>query len=176
MSGGFHERSSGALVSLLVDLLVCLRWLAFRRAFALFFFVLCHSAALNSIDVTDPMSTLIVYGIPNCNTVKKARTWLEEQGLSYTFHDYKKQGVPVDRLNAWIEQVGWEPLVNRQGTTWRQLDDATKAGVVDAASARALMLDKASVIKRPVIERDGKVLSVGVDDKRMSELASKLLA
>ncbi|HEX5310485.1 ArsC family reductase [Aquabacterium sp.] len=120
------------------------------------------------------MSTLIVYGIPNCNTVKKARTWLEEQGLSYTFHDYKKQGVPADRLNDWIEQVGWELLVNRQGTTWRQLDEATKAGVVDKASACVLMLDKASVIKRPVVELEGKVLSVGFDDKRMSELASKL--
>lgn len=113
---------------------------------------------------------LIVYGIPNCNTVKKARTWLDEQGLAYTFHDYKKLGVPADRLQAWIDQVGWEVLVNRQGTTWRQLDDVTKAGVVDAASARALMLDKASVIKRPVIEKAGRVLSVGFDDKKAKDL------
>ncbi|HEX5372416.1 MAG TPA: ArsC family reductase [Aquabacterium sp.] len=113
---------------------------------------------------------LIVYGIPNCNTVKKARTWLDEQGLAYTFHDYKKQGVQADRLQAWIDQVGWEVLVNRQGTTWRQLDEATRAGVTDAASARALMLDKASVIKRPVIERAGRVLSVGFDDKKWVDL------
>jgi Spx/MgsR family transcriptional regulator len=120
------------------------------------------------------MSQLVVYGIPNCNTVKKARTWLDEQGLAFVFHDYKKQGVPVDRLDAWIKQVGWEVLVNRQGTTWRQLDDATKAGVVDAASARALMLDKASVIKRPVVERAGQVLAVGFDDKKVADLAQSL--
>ena len=106
------------------------------------------------------MST-IVYGIPNCDTVKKARTWLSEQGVEYTFHDYKKQGVPAERLAAWVAAVGWEPLVNRQGTTWRKLDDATKASVVDAASAQALMLAQASVIKRPVIERDGVVVLVG---------------
>ena len=118
--------------------------------------------------------SLVVYGIPNCNTVKKARTWLDEQGQPFAFHDYKKQGVPADRLDAWIKQVGWEVLVNRQGTTWRQLDDATKAGVVDAASARALMLDKASVIKRPVIEQAGQVLVVGFDDKKVAELAQSI--
>lgn len=120
------------------------------------------------------MSQLVVYGIPNCNTVKKARTWLDEQGQAFVFHDYKKQGVPADRLDAWIKQVGWEVLVNRQGTTWRQLDDATKTGVVDAASARALMLDKASVIKRPVVERAGQVLVVGFDDKKVADLAQSL--
>ena len=121
------------------------------------------------------MST-IVYGIPNCDTVKKARAWLSEQGVDYTFHDYKKQGVPAERVDAWIAAVGWEPLVNRQGTTWRKLDEATKAGVVDAASAKALMLSQASVIKRPVIERDGVVVSVGFDNTRLSELASRLSA
>jgi arsenate reductase (glutaredoxin) len=115
--------------------------------------------------------TLIVYGIPNCNTVKKARTWLEAQGLTYRFHDYKKQGVPAERLDDWIKAVGWEKLVNRQGTTWRKLDEATQAGVKDAASAKGLMLTNASVIKRPVIERDGVVLGVGFDE---AILASKL--
>jgi arsenate reductase len=121
------------------------------------------------------MSTM-VYGIPNCNTVKKARTWLDEQGCAYGFHDYKKQGVPADRLEAWIKAVGWEVLVNKQGTTWRKFDDATKAAVVDAASAKALMLANASVIKRPVIEQGGKVLSVGFDDKKAADLAAKLAA
>ncbi len=107
---------------------------------------------------------LIVYGIPNCDTVKKARTWLTDQGQAFVFHDYKKQGVPADRLDAWLASVGWEVLVNRQGTTWRKLDDATKAGVKDAASAKALMLAQASVIKRPVVERDGQVLLVGFDE------------
>jgi Spx/MgsR family transcriptional regulator len=114
--------------------------------------------------------TTLVFGIPNCNTVKKARTWLDEQGVAYTFHDYKKQGVPADRLEAWIKAVGWEVLVNRQGTTWRKLDDATKAGVLDAASAKALMLANASVIKRPVIEKDGHVLVVGFDEKKAAVL------
>lgn len=116
------------------------------------------------------MSTM-VYGIPNCSTVKKARTWLDEQGMAYTFHDFKKQGVPADRLDAWIKAVGWEVLVNRQGTTWRKLDEATKASVVDAASAKALMLSQASVIKRPVIEQGGQVRAVGFDDKKAAGLS-----
>lgn len=116
--------------------------------------------------------SLLVYGIPNCNTVKKARAWLEEQGKPFTFHDYKKQGVPAERLDDWIGQVGWEVLVNRQGTTWRQLDEATKAGVTDAASATALMRQQASVIKRPVIEQGGKVLAVGFDEKKAAVVAA----
>ena len=116
---------------------------------------------------------LMVYGIPNCDTVKKARAWLTEQGLEFQFHDYKKQGVPEDRLDAWIKAVGWEVLVNRQGTTWRKLDDATKAGVVDAASAKALMLANASVIKRPVIEQDGQVRVVGFDEKKAAVLVDQ---
>lgn len=118
----------------------------------------------------------VVYGIPNCDTVKKARTWLSAQGVSFDFHDYKKQGVPAERLDAWMQAVGWEVLVNKQGTTWRKLDEAAKASVQDAASAKALMLAQASVIKRPVIERDGEVLSVGFDDKRAPALAARLKA
>ncbi|MBA4108011.1 MAG: ArsC family reductase [Leptothrix sp. (in: Bacteria)] len=113
---------------------------------------------------------LTVYGIPNCDTVKKARTWLTAQGLDFQFHDYKKQGVPADRLDAWVKAVGWEVLVNRQGTTWRKLDEATKAGVTDAASAKALMLANASVIKRPVIEQYGQVRVVGFDEKKAAVL------
>jgi len=118
--------------------------------------------------------SLLVYGIPNCNTVKKARTWLDEQGAPFGFHDYKKQGVPAERLDDWIKQVGWEVLVNRQGTTWRQLDEATKDGVSDAASAKALMLQQASVIKRPVIEQAGRVLAVGFDEKKAAAVAAAL--
>ena len=110
--------------------------------------------------------SLIVYGIPACSTVKKARSFLDEQRQPYTFHDYKKLGVPEQQLDAWIKAVGWEPLVNRQGTTWRKLDDATRAAVVDAASAKALMLTHASVIKRPVTELNGRVLAVGFDDAK----------
>lgn len=99
-----------------------------------------------------------VYGIPNCDTVKKARSWLSEQGITYQFHDFKKQGVPVERLPQWMQAVGWEKLLNRQGTTWRKLDEATKAAAVDAASAAAVMQEHASTIKRPVVEwADGKI-------------------
>ena len=99
--------------------------------------------------------TIIVYGIPNCDTVKKARAWLQEQGLAYQFHDFKKQGVPAERLPAWMAAVGWEKLLNRQGTTWRKLDATVQAGVTDAPSAATLMCEQPSVIKRPVVEWQG---------------------
>lgn len=99
--------------------------------------------------------TIIVYGIPNCDTVKKARAWLQEQGLAYQLHDFKKQGVPAERLPAWMAAVGWEKLLNRQGTTWRKLDAAAQAGVTDAPSAATLMCEQPSVIKRPVVEWQG---------------------
>jgi Spx/MgsR family transcriptional regulator len=106
---------------------------------------------------------VIVYGIPNCDSVKRARAWLAAKRIDAAFHDFKKQGVPPARLDAWVAALGWEPLVNRKGTTWRQLDEATRAGVHDAASARALMLAHPSVIKRPVIEWPGGAVTVGVE-------------
>ncbi|WP_304862637.1 ArsC family reductase [Rhodoferax sp.] len=107
---------------------------------------------------------ITLYGIPNCDTVKKARAWLAAQGLEHQFFDFKKQGVPGQPLDAWISALGWEPLVNTRGTTWRQLDDATRAGVTDAASARALMLAQPSVIKRPVVDWADGGVSVGFDE------------
>ena len=95
---------------------------------------------------------ITVYGIPNCDTVKKARTWLADHGHTVAFHDFKKQGVPAELLPAWLATFGRERLVNRAGTTWRKLDDAAKAAVVDDASATALMLAEPSVIKRPVVQ------------------------
>ena len=89
-------------------------------------------------------NTVTLYGIPNCDTVKKARAWLTDQGIAYEFHDFKKQGVPVPHLDQWITQVGWEKLVNRKGTTWRKFDAATQDAVQDAASAKALMLSQPS--------------------------------
>jgi len=100
--------------------------------------------------MTIPSITL--YGIPNCDTVKKARTWLTEAGAEVRFHDFKKQGVPELRLDAWIASAGWDALLNRRGTTWRKLDPATQASVSDATSAKALMLIQPSLIKRPVVE------------------------
>jgi len=93
-----------------------------------------------------------VYGIPNCDTVKKARTWLTEHGIAFEFHDFKKQGVPPAALDHWLQTLGWESVLNRKGTTWRKLDADTQAAVQDAASAKAVMLAHASVIKRPVVE------------------------
>jgi arsenate reductase len=105
---------------------------------------------------------IIVYGIPNCSTVKKSRAWLTEHGQSDQFHDFKKHGVPAEKLALWAQAVGWEKLLNRQGNTWRKLDAATQAAVMDAASAQALMRAQPSVIKRPVLEWDQDV-TVGFD-------------
>ena len=106
---------------------------------------------------------LTLYGIPNCDTVKKARAWLAENGVAYMFHDFKKQGVPAQQLALWSEAVGWDKLLNRKGTTWRKLDAAAQAAVVDAGSAQALMLANPSVIKRPVVEW-GHAVTVGFDE------------
>ncbi len=97
-------------------------------------------------------SSITVYGIPNCDTVKKSRAWFADQGLEVRFHDFKKQGVPADRLPAWMAAAGWQKLVNRQGTTWRKLPEPTQASVTDNHSAAALMQEQPSVIKRPVVE------------------------
>ena len=105
-----------------------------------------------------------LYGIPHCDTVKRARAWLAEHGHDAAFHDFKKAGVPPDRLDAWLASVGWEQLVNRKGTTWRQLDEAERAAVTDAPSACALMLRQASVIKRPVVEWDDGHITVGFNE------------
>jgi arsenate reductase len=106
---------------------------------------------------------ITLYGIPNCDTVKKARAWLAEHGAPVHFHDFKKQGVPEPQLDHWLAAAGWEKLLNRQGTTWRKLDDATKAAVTDGKTARALMLAQPSVIKRPVVEWSASVVTVGFD-------------
>ena len=106
---------------------------------------------------------ITLYGIPNCDTVKKARAWLTANGAEHSFHDFKKQGVPKGELPLWIQAVGWETLLNRKGTTWRKLDDATRDAVVDAPSAQALMLTQASVIKRPVVQWADGTITVGFD-------------
>jgi arsenate reductase (glutaredoxin) len=105
--------------------------------------------------------SLHFYGIPNCDTVKKARAWLDERRIEYTFHDYKKEGADPARLAAWSDTAGWEALLNRRGTTFRALPDAGKADI-DRAKAIRLMQANPSLIKRPVVEHDGGVL-VGFD-------------
>ena len=98
------------------------------------------------------MASITLYGIPNCDTVKKARAWLAERGVAYTFHDFKKQGVPRDHLGRWMDAAGWQKVLNRQGTTWRKLDAATQAAITDAASAADWLVQQPSAIKRPVVE------------------------
>lgn len=97
-----------------------------------------------------------MYGIPNCTTVKKARAWLDAHGIAYAFHDYKKQGVPEAVLEQAQRAAGWAILLNRKGPTWRKLDAATQASVKDAASALAVMRASPSVIKRPILEHEGR--------------------
>ena len=105
--------------------------------------------------------TIVLYGIPNCDTVKRARAWLAARGVDTIFHDFKKQGVPEQPLDRWLSEVGWEKLVNRQGSTRRKLDVATQTSVKNAASARPVLLNQPSVIRRPVVEWDGRAVSVG---------------
>jgi arsenate reductase len=104
--------------------------------------------------------TITIYGIRNCDTMKKARAWLDERGVAYAFHDYKTAGIDRGRLEGWAKQVGWEVLLNRAGTTFRKLPEADKQGV-DAAKAMALMLAEPSMIKRPVLDLGGGRLLVG---------------
>ena len=114
-----------------------------------------------------------LYGIPNCNTVKKARNWLDQHGIAYEFHDFKKQGVSTELIGGWLTQQPWEKLVNRAGMTWRGLDDTAKAAVHDDASALALMLEKTSVIKRPVLVQDDRILHLGFDESAYRNLLIK---
>jgi arsenate reductase (glutaredoxin) len=107
------------------------------------------------------MKNITVYGIPNCDTVRRARAWLDEAGLPYTFHDYKKQGVPEALLPVWLERLGRDVLINRKGPTWRKLDPALQASVVDDASAALVLLAHSSVIKRPLISWPDGSLTVG---------------
>lgn len=107
--------------------------------------------------------THTLYGIPNCDTVKKARAWLSEHGVAHDFVDFKKQGVDEAALARWLSQLGWQTLLNTRGTTWRRLDEATRAAVTDTASARALMLAQPSVIKRPVVTWPDGGVSTGFE-------------
>ncbi|MDY7218103.1 ArsC family reductase [Denitrificimonas sp. JX-1] len=103
------------------------------------------------------MSDLTLYGIRSCDTMKKARTWLEEHGKDYTFHDYKKSGIDQARLERWCNEHGWEKLLNRAGTTFRKLDDASKADL-NQTKAIELMLEHTSMIKRPVLDLGDRTL------------------
>ncbi len=111
--------------------------------------------------------TVRLYGIPNCDTMKKARSWLDAHGVAYLFHDYKKAGIDRDTLDGWVGDLGWETLVNRSGTTFRKLPEADKTDL-DAAKAIELMLAQPSMIRRPVLVGDGWI-EAGFRPERYAE-------
>ena len=113
---------------------------------------------------------IALYGIPNCDTVKKARAWLDAHGKAYTFHDYRKGGVDPERLRGWIARLGWETVLNRAGTTFRQLPEADKDGL-DAQLAVALMLAHPSAIKRPILEFGDMLLAGFKPDTYLTSLS-----
>lgn len=110
-----------------------------------------------------------IFGIPNCGSVKKARTFFDEKAINYDFHDYKKAGIDEDHLKNWCEQFGWEKVLNRKGLTWRNLDETLKHEVDSQDSAIKLMLDNTSAIKRPVIESD-KGNTIGFNEQEYEAL------
>jgi len=112
---------------------------------------------------------LKVYGIPNCDTVKKATVWLKNKRVAYEFHDYKKLGISEAKLEEWLTQVPYDKLINRAGTTFQKLTDEEKAKITDNASAISLMLEKTSVIKRPIVESD-KILAMGFNAEEYDEV------
>ena len=126
--------------------------------------IVAHRCGMMSPMNQKPINpSVTLYGIPNCDTVKKARDWLSAHNVVHEFHDFKKTGVPLPQMNQWITAAGWEKLLNRRGSTWRQLDETTQASVVDGASAVAVMVAHSSVIKRPVVEWPGGQITVGFD-------------
>lgn len=112
--------------------------------------------------------TITLYGIPNCDTMKKARVWLDQHGVTYPFHNYKTEGIDEATLRRWVDQVGWEKLLNRAGTTFRKLDEADRQDI-DADKAIRLMHAQPSLIKRPVLDREG-TLTVGFKPEVYAEI------
>jgi Spx/MgsR family transcriptional regulator len=112
----------------------------------------------------------VLYGIPNCETVKKARSELDARGQAYSFFNFKTEGVPAAHLARWIETAGWERVLNRRGTTWRRLDETARSGVTDAASAALVMEAHPSLIKRPVVEWPDGSLTIGFSKNQFLEV------
>jgi Spx/MgsR family transcriptional regulator len=113
---------------------------------------------------------MILYGIKNCNTVKSAIDWLKKKNIEFEFHDYKSKGISDAKLKSWSKQVGWESLVNKRGTTWRQLDPSVQEKTTSETAAIALMKEKTSVIKRPLIEKNEKVIALGFDEEEYKKI------
>ncbi len=107
---------------------------------------------------------MIVYGIPNCNTVKKALDWLKQHQVDFEFHDYKKKGITKSKLEEWAAKVEWEALINKKGTTWRQLPPTIQQSIDHKEAAFELIMEKPSVTKRPILESNNKIL-IGFDEE-----------
>lgn len=111
----------------------------------------------------------VIYGIRQCNTMKKAFNWLDAHNISYEFHDYKKSGISAEKIKNWKKQVGWDTLLNRKGTTWRKLSEEEKKLMQAIGTGTSILQGKTSMIKRPLIEKDGKVILLGFDEKSYEE-------
>lgn len=105
-----------------------------------------------------------IYGIPNCNTVKKSIQWFDQHTIPYTFHNYQKLGISEEKLKGWSQQVGWEVLINRKGTTWKKNSEANEKKVQTEMGTLQLLTTQTSILKRPLIEKDGKVITIGYNE------------
>ncbi len=114
--------------------------------------------------------SISLYGIPNCNTVKKAIDWLNANNVAFEFHNFKKSGITKTLLNDWCGQVAWEVLLNKKGTTWRKLSEVEQASATNAKNVVALLAEHTSMIKRPVITQNGKIVAVGFDEAALDRL------
>ena len=114
---------------------------------------------------------IVLYGIKNCDTIKKAKKWLTDEGVEFTFHDYRQNGLDAALLNKLEQQLGWEAMINKRGTTWRQLDEAVKASI-NKDSAKAIMLENPAIIKRPILD-NGTTLALGFSTDQYQNLFSK---
>ncbi len=116
---------------------------------------------------------MIVYGIKSCDSVKKAATWLKEKDIKFEFHDYKAEGISEAKLKSWSKQVGWERLLNKKSTTWRDLGEAAQQKVTNEKAAIAVMKEKTSIIKRPLIEMNDQVMTVGFNEEEYKKVFKK---
>ncbi|RZL42466.1 MAG: Spx/MgsR family RNA polymerase-binding regulatory protein [Pedobacter sp.] len=112
---------------------------------------------------------MIVYGIPNCNTVKKSLDWLKAHKIDFEFHDFKKKGITADKLNEWCKVFGWETVLNRKGLTWKKLSKDEQAKIDNQEKAITYLINNTSAIKRPVIEKDGHPILISFDENRYIE-------
>lgn len=113
---------------------------------------------------------MIVYGIPNCNTVKKALVWLADNGFKPEFYDFKKKGITTEKLSEWCDTFGWEKVLNKKGTTWKKLSSDQQLAVIDQASAIEILVANTSAIKRPIVETDGKAVLIGFDEELYADV------